>query len=151
MFESIAVLVIFFFIIVFGLSFYMVISNASAKKSHERFLQLKAVQTVQSLSALPELECAGMGISIENCFDQIKIDKFSELLNTNKAKEWYFKIFGFSEINIRQIFQEGPDTMLYSNPLKDRGYSFSQIPVLIYNPIFDSFSFGMAEMKIYQN
>lgn len=152
MFETIAVLVIFFFLIAFGLTFYMMISKSSAKKAHERFLQLQAIQTVQRLSTLPELECAVIGVQIENCFDKIKINKFSELLQTEKAKEWYYKIFGFSEITITQIFPETttPSITLYSNKLEDKGYSFSQVPVLLYEPMQNTFSFGVVETKLYE-
>lgn len=150
MFETIAVLIIFFFIIVFGLSFYFVLSKSSAKKSHEKFLQLKAIQTVQRLSSLPELECVLVGVQKENCFDKLKIDAFSELLRSDKAKEWYFKIFGFSDIEIKQIFLEEKTIQLYSNKLEDVGYSFSQIPVLIFDPLLNSYSFAMMELKLYE-
>lgn len=150
MFESIAVLIIFFFLIVFGLSFYMVVAKSSAKKAHERFLQLKAIQTVQKLATLPELECVLIGVQIENCFDRLKIEKFAEMLMRDDAREWYFDTFGFSEIEVKEIYPKEKTISLYSNRLAERGYSFSQIPVLIYEPVGNSFSFGALEIKLYE-
>ena len=150
MFESVAVLIIFFFLIAFGLSFYMVIAKSSAQKAHERFLQLKAIQTVQKLSTLPELGCVLVGVESESCFDEIKIEKFNELLKTETAKEWYFNVFGFSEVEIKQIFPFEQTTILYANRLNDAGYSFSQIPLLLYNPVTNSFSFGVVGIKMYE-
>lgn len=150
MFESVAVLIIFFFLIAFGLSFYMVIAKSSSQKAHERFLQLKAIQTVQKLSTLPELGCVLVGVEAESCFDEIKIEKFNELLKTDAAKEWYFNVFGFSEVEIKQIFPSEQTISLYSNGKEDSGYSFSQVPVLLYNPLTNTFSFGVIEIKMYE-
>lgn len=56
MFETIAVLVVFFFLIVFGVSFYFVMQRSSYNKQVERNMQITAIDIAQKISDIPELD-----------------------------------------------------------------------------------------------
>ena len=72
MFETIGVLVIFFFLIVLGLSFYFVIAKKGAVEQYEKAAQLKGIEIIRKAITLPELDCARVGVQVENCFDKLK-------------------------------------------------------------------------------
>ena len=154
MFETIAVLVVFFFLIVFGLAFYGMMSAKSFEREGERLLQLEAVNLAQKVSFLSELDCSQTAIQKENCFDKYKIEAFSSLLNSSlDAQEYYFYTFGFSSIKLRQIFPESKDYVIYDRP-KQRWTSqlMTPIPIVIYDEPagrLGKYSFGVLEVITY--
>jgi len=79
MFETIAVLIVFFFLIGFGMTFYFMIAKSGAKKEAERAQSLKVIQVLQKISHLPELDCIRVGVETENCFDLIKLRLYIRL------------------------------------------------------------------------
>ena len=151
MFETIAVMVVFFFLIAFGLTFYFVIAKASAQKDHQRTLQLQTIQTAQKISTIPEFDCVKVGVQIENCFDEIKVAKFSERIRADpEMKEAYFDIFGFVDVKLNKIFPNERQYDIYSKTRPDAGYDITMLPVLVYEPVQDSFGFGVLEVKFYE-
>ena len=152
MFETIAVMIVFFFLIAFGLSFYFVISKASAQREHDRVMQLQAIQTAQRISNLPEFDCVKVGVQIDNCFDAFKVEQFSSLIAQDaNMRDAYFDIFGFVDVKLRSVFPgEEQEYLIYSNPRPDVGYDLTQLPVLIYSPVQDRFAFGILEVFFYE-
>ncbi len=154
MFETIAVLVVFFFLLVFGASFYFVLQKSSVQKEVERTIQLRSIQTTQKVSYLPELDCTQVGIQVENCFDAIKLEKFAGMLNDATTGEQtqldYFDVFGYSTIVIRSIFPQQKEYLLYDKAIDDYLTMFkNNVPLTIYNPIRNSYSFGVLEVTFY--
>jgi len=89
MFETLAVLVVFFFFLIFGASFYFKIQENSLLRELERSAQLQAVQTAQKALTLPELDCSFAGVQRQNCVDIDKVLKFTDLLNNNQNARWH--------------------------------------------------------------
>jgi len=151
MFETIAVMLVFFFLLAFGLSFYFVIAKAGAQREHDRTMQLQAIQTATRISHLPEFDCVKVGVQIENCFDKFKVAQFSNLIQDVHMRDAYFDIFGFVDVTLRKLFPGDEENYtIYSNPLPDVGYDLTQLPVLVYSPVEDSFAFGVLEVRFYE-
>jgi hypothetical protein len=154
MFETIAVLVVFFFLLVFGASFYFVLQKSSVQRAVIRTIQLQSIQTTQKVSYLPELDCTQVGIQVENCFDEIKLEKFADMLNDvdtgEKTRLDYFNVFGYSTIVVRSIFPKAKNYTLYEKPLEDYSTMFkNNVPLTIYDPIENRYSFGVLEVTFY--
>jgi len=150
MFETIAVLVVFFFILIFGVSFYFVIQRSSFNRQVERNSQLLSIQTTQKVSDLPELDCALAGIQIDNCVDKIKLDMLNEALQDDAKKLSYFKVLGYSEVTLRTVYPEFKKYDIYKR--EPDGYASAyknQIPVLLYDPIEKDFAFAVLEVTTF--
>jgi len=152
MFETIAVLIIFFFLIVIGLSFYFVIAKKGAIQQYEKVAQLKGIEIIRKAVTLPELDCARVGVQIENCFDKLKLKHFAEILNSDpQVFSEYSPFFGTTEITVYKVFPEVQEPLLiFSNPLEDSGFDKAIIPILLFNPIEDRFDFAVMEVKYYE-
>lgn len=154
MFETIAVLVVFFFLLIFGASFYFVLQKSSVQKEVQRSIQLGSIQATQKISHLPELDCTQIGIQVENCFDAIKLKEFSNILNDEetgvRTRLAYFDVFGYTDVVVRSIFPNEVNYTMYSKPLEDYSTKYmNNVPLTIFNPITRKYSFGVLEVTFY--
>ena len=150
MFETIAVLVVFFFLLVFGVSFYFVLQRSSYNKQVDRNAQLVSVQLSQKVSDIPELDCALAGIQIQNCIDLIKLEKFNEKLQTDEGQLAYFDVLGYSKIYARTIYPEFKKYDLYEKEPENFMISYrNHIPLLLYDSIKNKFDFAVLEVTTY--
>ena len=150
MFETMAVLVVFFFLLIFGVSFYFVMQRSSYNRQVERNAQLMSVQLSQKISDIPELDCALAGVQIDNCVDKVKLEQFNEILQTESARVAYFNILGYSEIYVRTIYPESDRHDIYKlEPNSFTSAYMNHIPVLLYDTISKKFSFAVLEVRTY--
>ena len=154
MFETIAVLIIFFFLIVFGLAFYGMMSAKGFQRESERLLQLEAVGLAQKVSFMSELDCSQTAIQKENCFDKYKIEAFAGMLNSSiDAQDYYFFSFGYATIKLRQIFPEERSYVIYEKPKKRwTTQLLTPIPIVIFDETasrLGTYSFGVLEVITY--
>lgn len=153
MFETVAVLVVFFFLIGISLTFYFVFQKAESEIVAEKEFQRRAMETVQRMATIPELDCVRTGIQIENCFDALKVAAFSETMQegAEQAQLDYFPVFGFSTISIQQLYPvEEEPVILYDNALEDTGFDMTQVPVLLFQPVDNAFQFALLEVRTYE-
>ena len=145
MFETIAVLVVFFIIIMFGLMFYTRIQKGSFEAELEEKTIQRAIDMSENIFLLPEIEC----IHKKGCIDLLKLDAATEIINTNRI--FYFSIFGNSRVLIQQIYPEQQQWNLYDFPkTEDRGKISTQFPIPVYDPKNDTYSFGVLYVDIYR-
>lgn len=150
MFETIAVLLVFFFIMSFALGFYFFISKAGAAREAVRIQQAQAIEAAQRLTTLPELDCVKGGVGIERCVDELKIAALTKLLEDEDVNDYYFNTFGYTKFDIRRVYPSNQTFEVYERPSpQEQGYTFTQIPILMYNAINDSFAFGVVEVSHY--
>ena len=152
MFETIAVLIIFFVLIGFGLVFYSSIQGQQFQEKQEENFELKAIQTAQLVSFLPEIQCSSDGIITNDCFDILKIEALN-YVNTGKIRdEYYFDTFGFSEITIDQIYPiPVVSWIIYKKPLDSyKTKSSIQIPISLYDASSRKYNFGVLNVAVYR-
>jgi len=149
MFETVGVLVIFFFLLVSGGVFYFRIQESSLERELAKQAQLRSLEAAQRATFLPELDCSLVGIQRENCFDMFKLEVFTGILAQHV--EEYFQMFGYSTVVVRQVYPErGFNMTIYDYPLDEFKYApKSLIPVLLYDPIGRSSSFAVMEVTTY--
>jgi len=147
--ESIAILFIFFILMIFGFVFYMNIMKGSAKIDVEENIQLKAVGIAQKASFLPELQCSKDNVRVEDCIDKYKLGAVEKLLDDNNV--YYYDLFEFSNISVRKIYPGTEENWnLYGNkPTEFRNRLSTFIPVSIFDPTDKSYGFGILTVEVY--
>ena len=145
--ESVAILFIFFILIVFGFVFYMKILGSSAQVEIEENIQLRAVGVAQRVSFLPELQCSRDNVRKENCIDLIKLKHIDDIQDEHQLH--YFDLFGFSRITVQQLFPSGDDLVVYNNtPASFNDKLSTFIPTSLYNPDPNSGDFGLGVLVV---
>ena len=150
-FENITVFIIFFVLIGFGLIFYSRIQGQSFQEKQEENFELKAIQTAQLVSFLPEIQCSSDGIIINDCFDILKIEALNYVNTGEIRNEYYFDTFGYSEISINQIYPPGVNWNIYERSLTNsEAKSSIQIPISLYNASSRRYNFGVLNVAVYR-
>lgn len=150
--ETIAILVIFFFLIIFGFSFYVRLQGTTIATMEKENADLKSIQIAQKASFLPELQCSSKNVQTDNCFDLIKIYAFSKLLNNTEADfyHYYYDVFGYTNISIKKVYPPGKEYNLYLPNVTGRGaYKLYRVPVSLYNATSRTYSFGVLSVRYY--
>ena len=153
MFETIAVLLIFFVLIGLGLIFYGRIQAGSFQETQEENFELKAIQTAQLVSFLPELQCSSNNIIVDDCFDILKVEALSDYIeqNPNIRDTYYYDTFGFSSITIEQIYPFVVSWSIYERTTeRTKAKSSIMIPVSLYNASSRAYNFGILTVAVYR-
>lgn len=149
MMETISVLFIFFILVFVGMIFYTNIMKSKIREDIDTRQDLKRIQISQIVSSLPELQCSQDNIVTSNCIDLLKLDSASQIISENF--EDYFNFFAYSNITVKRIFPDTTGTkewQLYSNT-KDGSRTRTYFPISLYEPINDSYYFGLMTVEVY--
>ena len=142
MMETIAILLIFFVLVIMGFIFFMRTVSVSQEGKVTKDQELQSIRVSQAVSFLPELQCSSKNIIDENCFDKYKLDAFID-------DNFYYPFFYFSNITINEIYPNTGNTWtLYANPLNGTSYK-TTIPILLRNVTERTDSFGLLIVEYY--
>ncbi len=150
MFESVAILVVFFFFIAFGTTIWYGAQKASFAQDLERTLESNALAIALRASHAPELDCSLLGVQRQECIDITKAAQFANITLQEQARLSYFELFGFSTIVLHQLYPENLSVLLYNNQLSNAtDIHATFLPILVEDPNKNTFSFGMLEVHTY--
>lgn len=151
MFETVAVLVVFFFLLFTGSIFYFGAQKSSLQKEKIKSSEQYAFQIALKALYLPELDCSFLVTQRDNCVDKIKLQKLSQLISTNtEAYTDYFSEFGYATITVSEAYPQQTNLTLYENkPDQITGKLATQSPILMYDPWRDEYAFGVIEVAVY--
>ncbi len=153
MFETIGVLVIFFFMLGLGASVYSNYRTSSFEKQQRNLADLKAGSASDTAFYLPELDCNFVNVQTPNCFDIYKLNSLSELMKDRSFRDSYFLLFGPAEVKVRQIFPESDyNVVVYNYTTPYSRQIVSRSPVLLYdiaNGVKGNYAFGLIEVTTY--
>src|SRR3989338_7305803 len=82
MWETIAIVMIFFFLLIGGITFYSRFEQASVNEEQKYYGQLNSIEITEVIQHLPELECPPT-LQASNCIDEIKLDVMTILLSSS--------------------------------------------------------------------
>ena len=141
--ETIAVLFVFFILIVIGFVFYISIVKSNVESEGEELSQLASIHVVQKVTSMPELQCSQDVVKEEpNCIDVLKLGAAKKVISDNPA--YYFDLFGFGEIKVDEIYPDRTSSNIYSNNIQDYKNKFAtNFPVSLYDPIEKTSKFGI--------
>jgi len=152
--ETIAVLFVFFILVVVGLVFYARVIKTNIESEAEELSQLQSVGVAQQVMFLPELQCsADVVTEVQNCIDILKLRVIDDVIGSNIIN--YFDLFGFSNVTVSQIYpiptspNEGPWDV-YVRPLGNFTNKFViNVPVSLYYTIDKKYSFGILTIETF--
>jgi len=170
--ETIAVLFIFFILLIFGLVFYVRIHGGVVEQNVEARTELDAIDIAQKVSYMPEIMCTSKNVAMfeTNCVDKYKLEAFHRMLygldplgpeDDNGALQLsYFDMLGYSKIYVNQLYPEDPANPLtytiYEKTMPEgemKNQISTWIPVSIYYPIGDEgpeeVAFGVLVVEVF--
>ena len=154
MIETIAILIVFFMLVVFGLIFYTKVMKGSYTVKLEEKTQLRAIELAQRASFLPELQCSEENIIKDDCIDLLKLNAAAAIMQDNPI--YYYDLLEFSKITVEEIYPEANSWALYDRPLRDsenkevfKNKISTNIPISIYDPKTKTNTFGIMLVDMY--
>ncbi|MBI2662263.1 hypothetical protein HYX11_02280 [Candidatus Woesearchaeota archaeon] len=98
--ETIAVLFIFFVLLLFGIIFYYKYQQVAVKEKQEELLAARAMDTTLKMLFLPELMCTKREAEPEdNCIDVLKMRQAKATFRKYMS-DYYFGIFSYARIRV---------------------------------------------------
>lgn len=117
--ETIAVLFIFFVLILFGIVFYYQYQRVSISEKNQELIAVRAVDTTLKTLFLPELSCSrGEAETEDNCIDMMKLRQANATFQRH-LEEYYFQIFSYSSVAVYQVYPTPMNFTLYDKPKPD--------------------------------
>jgi hypothetical protein len=150
-FETVGILLIFFFLLALTASVYTKYSSWSQEQEEVRVAELKASQAAVTAFYLPELECSFIGVITPNCMDSLKVEALSSIMTEDLRDTVYFPVFGFSKVIVSEMWPEQKEPLtIYDNSLVvyDK-IVLSRSPITLFDPVSNSYSFAMVEVSTY--
>src|SRR3989344_8811895 len=131
--ETIAVLFVFFILIIIGFMFYVKVIKSNIELEAEELSQLRSVGISQKIMFLPEIQCSEDNIIIDNCIDTLKLEYAQNIMKENEI--YYYDLLEFSDVNVLQIYPDEAKWSIYSRKTEDFSSKFvTNVPVSLYNP-----------------
>jgi len=147
--ETIAVLLVFFILVLIGFVFYTKIAKSNIEAEQDEQRQLKAIEVAQKASFLPEVQCSEENIITDNCIDFEKLNAAKDIVKDNGLQ--YFDILGFSNITIFEIYPDYARITLYERPLEDfKTRSVTNVPIAIFYPKERKHHFAVMKVEVYE-
>lgn len=150
MFETVAVIAVFFVILAFGFVFYASIKGSSDRQELAEAKNAKAIKIANIAQTLPELQCSRVQ-PIENCLDKLKMDSFAQYISGAQVKSRYYDLLKDSTIRVEQIYPREPaySKVIYDRP-KNSGKQSVWMPIAILDPVEGRTSFGILVVDVYE-
>ncbi|NQU98092.1 hypothetical protein HQ533_01380 [Candidatus Woesearchaeota archaeon] len=155
--ESIAIIVILLILMIFSFVFYSKFKETDIQEKKSLFEELDVVKLSQIAYALPELQCSFAEVADYGCIDILKFKYLAQIITDSFSGEgesgrkeyfYYRQLFGTSKISLQNVM-DNSILELYSTNRTWISKSVVYMPVVIYNPISDTNSFGVLVVEKY--
>ena len=138
--ETIIILFIFFILLVFAIVFFARIQGAQTEKAVSKDVSGRALQVLQKVLFLPEIQCSTSLSETSSCYDEYSVQALARVASRGENALYYSDLFGNSNISIKKLYPvEEEPIMIYSNPLgEDSNINPFRMPILLcdYNSDF---------------
>ena len=155
LFESIAVMFIFFLLVAGGFAVYGNFAKYNINQEQSLIESKRAIETAQLVALLPEFICS-KEIVKENCFDLYNVKSFASYMNNTAETNdlmYYFDLFHFSTISLEVFDLREKNSSIYpiyDNPLPEYSSKLNlYFPINVYEPVLDIMNFGILTVEVY--
>ena len=131
--ETIAVLLVFFMLLFFGIFFYANIERKDIQERVEKMEEKKSIDVSQIISFLPELRCTAENITKSLCIDKLKKEVFTTEVG-NKYPQYYSSIFSNTKIELAEIYPDAGDYLTIYQGTESEQYFRTHVPVSLFDP-----------------
>ena len=153
--ETVAVLFIFFVLVIFSIIFYSKYQQVSFKEKSEELVASRAMDTTLRILFLPELICSrGDAEAEDNCIDLMKLRYANETMQDH-AQDYYFDMLSYATITITQLSPEEKTFVLYDKPkpnYKKREPTYFVVSLrdnTVGSDTLGSYGFGYVKVEVY--
>ena len=144
--ETIAVLFVFFILIIVGFMFYVKVIKGNIELEKDELSQLMSIGIAQRVMFLPEVQCSEDNIIIDNCIDILKLDAAQKLMKENEV--YYYDLLEFSDGSVLQIYPTEAKWGIYSRKTEDfRNKFLTNVPISLYDPTARKHGFGVLSVE----
>ena len=144
--ETIAVLFVFFVLIIVSFIFYVRVLKSNIQSEGDELSQLKSVGIVQRVMFLPEMQCSEDNVIADNCIDILKLKSAQDIMSQNEI--YYYDLLEYSNISISQIYPSQATWNVYSRKIEDFTNKFvTNVPVSLYDPATRKYGFGVLTIE----
>lgn len=147
--ETIAVLIIFFFLLVMGAVFYFNVQRSNLYSNQEEYYAQESIKVSQIVSYLPELQCSDENIITDNCYDIYKLSAANDYILNNSI--YYFPFFRYSEITVKEVYPGNSQWVIYNFSNNNSAVIPTFTPISLYNPTTKRYSFGILYIGYFPN
>ena len=150
--ETIAILVIFFILIVFGLGFYSRYQNSALLIQREQIFEKDAISLSLRITYLPELRCEQKEESTGTCVDLYKLDALDSLMKSGNADfmAFYSNLLGRSNIYFENLITGKTYDVYNSTPLNFTKRTRVRTPILLRETTRKIDYFGVLYVDYYK-
>ncbi|MFC1742275.1 hypothetical protein ACFL3V_07105 [Nanoarchaeota archaeon] len=149
--ETVAIMFVFFILLIIGAVFYMNIQRATVSREISEAYELRAMEVAQTISFLPEAQCTESNVVKASCFDLYKLMGIAAVSGTTDGLKMYSREFGTTTIRLITLYPRGAEFVLYNYTKEDfRSAPVTHVPIMLYNTSADDYYFGVLEVTTYQ-
>jgi len=142
--ESILVLFVVMFILLFGMMLFFRYTSASIEKDMTDYKEAKFKQLISYIPSMAELKCSRFNVEDE-CIDVMKMEAFAHLSDDYKAD------FGDKKIIVKEVFPDEKSWEIYNNVPSDLdGLSIISTPVSLYYADTGEYAVGVLVVEWYR-
>ncbi len=150
--ETLFIMIIFFFLLIFGMVVYVKFNTAHLEKEARKLKQLKAIEILQNIQYLPELQCTDAASLKFDCLDYYKLISFSDVVKANRG--YYDKLFLDSDAEVKVIYGSNlsrTTIRLYKSELqtKKKRATVFRMPIVVFDPVVSQYSFAYLNITVY--
>ncbi len=156
MFESIGVLLVFFFLVGFGLQFYTNIQLQDLDRAKKEFSEVTSIEIASKITNFPSLYCSEHNVRKTSCIDIEKAtiwqDKISEV---EGFQSFIINELPPSTLFLNQMYPTKQQWVLYNDTPQFTNesrvtYIDTVIPVTLFNSTSRLHNFGVLVVRLYQ-
>jgi len=151
MFESVAVIIVFFFLVAIGLRFYGGMELNNLEQAKDKFNTLDSIKMAMLVSNLPELKCSTQNVEKGACVDYYKVKAWGESYDKDPAKSYYFEMLGHSTITLEEYSDDVWKQYVLHNKTPNGNFSstVTPLPVTVWNPLSRRHNLGVLYVKVH--
>lgn len=152
--ETIAILIIFFILVMFGIIFFSQIQRSTFEQRSTTAAGERAVSTALRATFLPELVCTkGDNVELRDCIDITKLEAAAAVMDEHE--DYYFDIFQYATVKVEQYYPVRKTFTLYSRtrdgnaPTEFTAKATTPVPVSLFDPFEREHYFGVLVIDVY--
>lgn len=160
--ETVFVVFIIMIIIFLGLVVYSRFQELNIQDKSRTIKNTKVIESAQSISFWPELDCSDVKVSDFACLDMEKLKILGKFVNDTKqansiyAFNYYFNLLGNSKISVTEVYPLNTSVpgetywVLWENPGTKKTTDTILVPVNIFDPFTGRYALGVMELQMYE-